>query len=112
MLANAALFAFGAMEHAGVQVGPFSEPRIMPAVIVETICALALVWGATGSWRAAMTGNLVAAAGVTLGMAALAAGGGPRTASNDLSHAIMLALVALSLILLFTRPVRVALHRT
>ena len=112
MLANAALFAFGATEHAGVQVGPFSEPRIMPAVIVESVCALALVWGAVGSWSAAITGNLVAAAGVTLGTAALSGGGGLRTESNDLSHGILLALIALSLILLFTRPLRVALHRT
>ena len=42
MLANAALFAFGAVEHEEVEVRPFSESRIMPAVIVETVCALAL----------------------------------------------------------------------
>ncbi len=45
MLANSALFAFGAMEHAGVQIGLFSEPRIGLAVSVKTVCALALMCG-------------------------------------------------------------------
>ena len=39
--------------------------------------------------------------GVLLGMAALAAGWGPRTASNDLYHHIMLALIGASLLILF-----------
>jgi hypothetical protein len=39
MVANAALFIFGAVQHVGVAIGPFQEPRIIPAAIVETICA-------------------------------------------------------------------------
>jgi hypothetical protein len=39
--------------------------------------------------------------GVLLGIAALAAGRGPRTASNDLYHRIMLALIAAGLLILF-----------
>ena len=46
MLVNAALFVVGAILHMGVQVGPLTEPRIVPATVVETICALALVAGA------------------------------------------------------------------
>ena len=46
MVANAALFLFGAVQHAGVAIGPFHEPRIIPAAIVETICAIALLSGA------------------------------------------------------------------
>jgi hypothetical protein len=39
--------------------------------------------------------------GVLLGIAALAAGAGPRTASNDLYHRIMLILIALAVVALF-----------
>ena len=101
MLANAALFFFGALQHAGIAVGPFHEPYIIPATIVEAICGLALLFGAAAlfrnwkkSWGIALTGNLVALAGVALGMVALALGAGPRTASNDLYHRIMLVLIA------------------
>jgi hypothetical protein len=114
MIANAALFLFGAVQHAGISLGRFHEPRIVPAAIVETTCALFLLWGSvavlsdfSAHWKAALIGNLVAAAGVLLGMVALAAGRGPRTASNDLYHHIMLTLVGVSLLLLFFRT---ALH--
>src|SRR5579864_9203858 len=99
MLANAALFLFGAVEHAGISIGLLREPLILPAAIVETLCALCLiaggvaVWmGARRAWAMALAGNLVAITGVIIGMVALAMGAGPRTASNDLHHRIMLAL--------------------
>ena len=108
MIANAALFFFGAVQHAGIALGPFHEPVIVPAAIVETICGLFLLGGgivhfgnSRMRWRAAMVGNLVALAGVLLGMVALAVGAGPRTASNDLYHRIMLALIAASILILF-----------
>lgn len=108
MILNAALFAFGAVQHVGVAIGAFHEPRIIPAAIVETICALALFCGAiavlgqfTAGWGVALTGNLIALAGVVLGMVALAMGAGPRTASNDLYHRIMLILIGASLVILF-----------
>jgi hypothetical protein len=47
MLSNAILFFFGAIQHAGVSLGHFHEPRIIPAAIVETICGMFLAWGAT-----------------------------------------------------------------
>jgi len=31
MITNAALFFFGAVQHAGLAVGPFHEPRLIPA---------------------------------------------------------------------------------
>jgi hypothetical protein len=46
MLGNAALFVFGALQHAGVAVGPLHEPVIVPASVVEVLCAMALSWGA------------------------------------------------------------------
>lgn len=108
MIANAALFIFGAVQHAGVAIGPFYEPRIIPAAIVETICALSLLLGAAAVlsqsmnlWRTALVTNLVALAGVLLGIAALAAGAGPRTASNDLYHRIMLVVIGACLVILF-----------
>ncbi len=116
MIANAALFLFGAVQHIGVAIGPFHEPRITPAAIVETICALALLLGAAAvlsqsmsPWRVALITNLVALAGVVMGMVALAVGAGPRTASNDLYHRIMLVLIGVSLIILFSA--RSALHQ-
>jgi hypothetical protein len=45
MLGNGAVFVFGALQHAGVSIGPLHEPTIVPA-IVEAFCALALSWGA------------------------------------------------------------------
>jgi len=106
MIANAALFFFGAVQHLGVAIGTFHEPRIIPAAVVETTCGIALIWGVIAlvrrsGWGTAIATNFVALAGVLTGMAALAAGRGPRTASNDLYHHIMLALIAVSLLLLF-----------
>lgn len=98
MLLNAALFVFGALQHAGVAIGPIREPQIIPATIVETLCALALVWGAlVKARRAALIGNLVAITGVAIGMTALALGAGPRTASNDIYHVVMMVLAAAAL---------------
>jgi len=118
MLANAALFVFGALQHAGVVTGPLREPVIIPASIVELLCAVALIWGVvaalTGSpkaWRATLIGNAVAIAGVAIGMVALALGAGPRTDSNDLYHRIMLALAAASLVILLVPAGRAALKR-
>jgi hypothetical protein len=117
MIANAGLFFFGAVQHAGVGIGHFREPRIIPAAIVESLCGLSLVWGVAavfghspGEWRTAMIANLVPLGGVSLGMAALVAGRGPRTASNDLYHHIMLALIGASLFILFFA--RSALNRS
>jgi hypothetical protein len=45
--------------------------------------------------------NLVALGGVLLGIAALAAGAGPRTVSNDLYHCLMLILIAAVILILF-----------
>jgi hypothetical protein len=118
MLGNAALFVFGALQHAGVAIGSLHEPVIVPASVVEVLCALALTWGAAAvlkqslkAWRAAFLGNLVAIIGVAIGMVALAVGAGPRTASNDLHHGIMLALATASLVILLVPAGRTQLRR-
>lgn len=117
MIANAGLFIFGAVQHVGIAIGPFHEPRIVPAAIVETICAIAVGWGgaavlanSANFWRTALIANFVALAGVLLGVVALALGAGPRTASNDLYHRIMLVLIGVCLVILFYG--RSALHQT
>jgi hypothetical protein len=83
MIANAAPFFFGALQHAGIAIGRFHEPRIVPATIVESLCGLSLLWGVAAvfghshvEWRPAMIANLIPLGGVLLGMAALAAAGG------------------------------------
>ncbi len=108
MVLNAVNFFVAAIEHLGVTIGPFREPTIIPATIVETICGISLAWGAAavllGSkrhWRLALVTNLVALGGVVLGIVALALGGGPRTASNDVHHGMMLSLIIASLVVLF-----------
>ena len=111
MIANAGIFFFGGVQHAGIAVGRFHEPLIIPAAIVESVCGLCLLWGAialfrnsTRRWRIALITNLIALGGVLLGMAALAVGAGPRTASNDLYHRMMLILIgSVILILCFRR---------
>ena len=107
MALNTLLFVFGAIQHAGVEIGRFREPVIVPAAIVESVCALSLIgglWALFGAsppfWGTVFAGNLIALAGVLLGIVALAAGRGPRTASNDHLHWAMLTLIALSLIAL------------
>ncbi len=112
MIANAALFFFGAIQHTGLAVGSFREPRIIPAAIVETLCGLSLLWGSIALFRdtrtqrrTALIANFVALGGVLLGIVALAVGAGPRTASNDFYHRVMLLLIAASLLILFVgRP--------
>ena len=119
MLANAAVFMFGAMQHTGVPIGTFHEPVIIPASIVETVSALSLLWGGIAvlrgsqrAWSAALIGNIVAIVGVAVGMISLAAGRGPRTASNDLYHRIMLALAITSIVILALPAGRAAVRRT
>src|SRR5215467_586633 len=111
MIANAAIFFFGGVQHAGITVGRFHEPLIIPAAIVESVCGLCLLWGAVALFRnstlrcrIALITNFIALGGVLLGVAALAVGAGPRTASNDLYHRMMLILIgAVILILCFRR---------
>jgi Na+-transporting NADH:ubiquinone oxidoreductase subunit NqrB len=118
MLGNAAVFVFGALQHAGVAIGSLHEPVIIPASVVELLCASALSWSTLAvmkqspkAWRGAFIANLIAILGVVIGMVALALGAGPRTASNDLYHRIMLALAVASLVILLVPAGRRALRR-
>jgi hypothetical protein len=122
MLAEATTFLIASMLHRGVQIplgfALLAEPSIRPAATVETICAVGLVTGATAlltaqrwGWQAAMGAHLLASGGVLLGMAALAAGRGPRTASNDAYHLIILAALIAGAAVLATPSARAVLRR-
>ncbi len=110
MLIEAATFVAGAVLHAGVPLGTMAEPRIIPATIVESICGMALLWGGAAllfrqkrARLAAIITHAVAISGVLLGIAALALGAGPHTASNDLYHRTVLVFLAAGLFFLLSR---------
>jgi hypothetical protein len=112
--ANAALFVFGAVQHAGFAVGAFREPRIVPAAIVEGICGAALAYAAAtlfrrtpAARRATVIANVIALVGVIIGLVALVLGAGPRTASNDLYHRLMLLAIGVAFVLLVASRARV-----
>ena len=115
MLANAALFAAGAVLHLGVPLGPLAEPRIVAAAVTETVCALALTAGALTPLYAPRLGelgpalgNVVSLLGIALTVIALALGAGPRTAAIDVAYAVttVLAVTSLWLLLSENRAVR------
>lgn len=99
---NAAVFFIGALLHLGVVVGPFRQPRIIPAVIVELVCGLALVWGAVAFTRmAVIAANAIAFAGIVIGVIPqfvnLANG---RHFVLALDHEVMLTLIAIFTVIL------------
>jgi hypothetical protein len=108
----AATFFFGALLHLGVRIplgfAVIAEPRILPATIVESLCGLALSFGAfavltrmSWAWAAAFAAHAFALGGVLLGVVALAVGAGPSTELNTIYHRVMLvALVAVLALLL------------
>jgi hypothetical protein len=111
--ANAALFLFGAVQHIGVALGPFREPRIMPAAVVEAACGVVLTFALAALFRHSVRArkwiaisNVIALVGVLIGLIALAIGAGPRTASNDIYHRLMLVLIVSAFTLLYVSRAR------
>jgi hypothetical protein len=109
---EAASFFFFALLHLGIRILPVSEPKILPATVVETTAGVALAVCAYGAFagKSWARGALVAAtagsvAGVLLGIAALAAGRGPQSTLNFVYHRAMVAVLLGGLALLvFRRP--------
>ncbi len=101
----------------GVPLG-FSEPRIIPAAIVEGLCGLLLA-GSTYAvfartrlaWGIALAAHLFAIAGVLLGIIALAVGAGLSTVANTIYHRVTLGVLVVVLVLLATPTARAALGR-
>jgi hypothetical protein len=106
-----AVFLSAALQHLGVPISLgftlLSEPRILPAAIVEGssgllffVCAIALLSSKDWAMPAAVGIHIYALAGVLLGILSLAMGFGPRTPTNDLYHMLMLLLIIPGLALL------------
>ncbi len=117
MVAEAVTFLLAALLHLGIPLG-LSEPRIIPAAIVEGLCGLflavsayAVVARTTWAWGAALAANLFAVAGVLLGITALALGAGPSTEANTIYHRVILGVLVVVLVLLATPGARAALGR-
>jgi hypothetical protein len=119
MVGEALTFLLAALVHLGIPLG-LSEPRIIPAAIVEGLCGLflagstyAVVARTRLAWGAALAAHLFAVAGVLLGITALALGASPSTEANTLYHRVILAVLIVVLVLLATPGARAALgHRT
>jgi hypothetical protein len=114
VVVNGVTFLLFAISHAGVAVPlgfvTLAEPRIVPAMIAEGLCGFAFVISALAlfthrSWAAPVTlaAHLFALAGVFLGMAALAAGRGPRTITNDIYHRVMVVVLLFGITLCITQ---------
>lgn len=115
-------FFSGALLHLGVRLplgfAVLTEPRILPATIVESLCGLALALGAfavltrmSRAWTVAFAAHAFSLGGVLLGMGALAVGAGPSTELNTIYHRVML--VALAAVLALLSPAgRTALSGT
>jgi hypothetical protein len=115
----AATFFFGALLHLGVRIplgfAVLAEPTILPATIVESLCALALSFGAFAvltrmsfARTAAFAAHTFALGGVLLGVVALAVGAGPSTDLNTIYHRVMLVVLVAVLALLLSPTGRAA----
>jgi hypothetical protein len=117
MVGEAVTFLLAALLHLGIPLG-LSEPRIIPAAIVEGLCGLFLAVSAyavaartTWAWGTALAANLFAMAGVLLGITALNLGAGPSTEANTIYHWVILGVLIVVLVLLVTPGARAALGR-
>jgi hypothetical protein len=95
-----------------------AEPKIIPAAIVEGLCALFFINSTyrifskkTSAWKATFFAHAFAIAGILLGQISLALGRGPRTESNDIYHSIMLALIIADAFYLMTEAGKSALKK-
>lgn len=113
IIMEALTFFFFGFLHSGIRLSlgfaVLHEPRVIGAIIVESLCGLLLTGSAfavatrkSWSWRASVIAHAISIGGVLFGMAALALGAGPRTELNDIYHRTILILLVVTLIYLFT----------
>ncbi|WP_143044231.1 hypothetical protein [Nonomuraea jiangxiensis] len=98
------VFACFGLSHAGVALGPLHQPVIVPAVIVETLCAAAMLTGAVGAlsgrawaWDGLIYTHAGALAGVLLGIMAVAFRAGGENALLTWYHGTMATMLAAGL---------------
>ncbi|MEV1178034.1 hypothetical protein [Nonomuraea sp. NPDC049784] len=103
-LLYALIFLCFALMHAGIAFGPVGEPVIVPAAIVETLCAGATLAGAYGvlagrawAWDGLIYSHAAALAGVLMGILALALGADQASALLSWYHSLMAAALAAGL---------------
>ncbi|MFI6733426.1 hypothetical protein ACIBI9_10895 [Nonomuraea sp. NPDC050451] len=103
-LLYALIFLSFALLHAGIAFGPVREPVIVPAAIVETLCAGATLAGAYGvlagrawAWDGLIYGHAAALGGVLMGILALALGAGPASTLLSWYHSVIAVLLATGL---------------
>ncbi|MFG1706061.1 hypothetical protein ACFLIM_22980 [Nonomuraea sp. M3C6] len=101
-LLYALIFLWFGLQHAGIGLGP--EPVIVPAAIVETLCAAAMLIGAYGAltrrawaWDGLIYTHATALAGVLLGILALALGRSEASPLLNGYHSSMAAVLAAGL---------------
>jgi len=104
MVLETITFLLAALVHLGIQFPlGFSEPRIIPAAIVEGLCGVFLAVGTYGvfacetwAWEVALAAHIFAVAGVLLGITSLALGFGPSIETNTMYHRVILAVLGRS----------------
>ena len=122
IILEALTFFFFGFLHSGVRLSlgfaVIQEPRIIPAMIVESLCGLLLAVSAfavatrkSWSWLASIIAHAFSIGGVLLGMVALALGAGPRTELNEIYHRTILIILVVILVYLFTPAGKAVLCR-
>lgn len=109
-------FLLASLLHLGIPIWPgFSEPRLIPATIVEGLCGLFLGVGLytmfankTWAWRTAATAHVFAILGVLLGIYATRSF---TDEANFIYHRVILVVLVITLALLVTPGVRATLGR-
>lgn len=119
IIIEALTFFLAASLHFGVRIMGLNEPKIIPATVVEGLCAIflsiaaiAIGMHARSARGISIAAHLFCIAGVLLGIGALAMGRGPTTELNFYYHRTILAVLTIMLIILFTSPGRTALRST
>ncbi|NUR90220.1 MAG: hypothetical protein HOY71_39605 [Nonomuraea sp.] len=98
LAALSAVYAIVFFAAAAVHTGVWIQPLIVPAVIAETLCGLAMLLGAyRRTWDTIIWTHAFALAGVLLGVLSQGIGAAPDTTWSIWYHDIMAALLALGL---------------
>src|SRR5581483_4547499 len=118
MIGEALTFLLASLLHLGIPILPgFSQPRIIPAMIIEGLCWLflaislyAMFTHKTWTWRITVAAHVFASLGVLLGI--YATKGGIRDEANFIYHRVILGVLVVTLALLATPGARTTLgHR-
>jgi hypothetical protein len=114
-------FVVAAVSHAGVQIplgfATLNERVIVPAAIVESLCAAVLVGSAItviarrpSAWGAVLRTQLFVLAAVIVGISALAGSPAPVSTFDSTYHGVLLAALLIGVALLFTPTAKRALR--